>query len=742
MIFNLFGNTSTRTLKPPSPPTITLPKISFPDIFAPIAKTSQQIRSELRREGVPVWHYTGRVQIPTPEKVWKGIQYITGFASKIAERAERGYERAVAQPVLTKVAPRGEAPVEQVGRGVVGGLVRAPIAITGIPMLRMGFKGVAAPSALRKELTGMMEYARKRPFEVGAEAATSLLAPYAYGKLPVRPKITTAEFPRGRIGALGIEIKRLHGEASFKPLVSAGRPTITKPISLGKPKIRAEILSEEAYVPQTPFERGIALEYMRRKAPAEMGRMEWGISSQQIIKGVKVKPRELGGVIRAVVEKEHKLPKGTAEVVVKELKRAKARLYGSVMQEAAGREIGVKALSRTPRDIDVQVRDPLKFARKMVEAINKRAGRQVVTMEGESIVVRRTGEKLFDIHPIGFGETSVKGGILLREGGFLAYGFKTGKLIKTKEGIRTTTLSEQALRKLSGAVELRAKPVELGKVRGYIAPTHAGRVKDIYDYFFAGKATVERLRVLGKYGRARELEFRLERWIESWGGDIAKEARRMWRQAQRQTRIELGAFEGRVGVRELIKPSFAVGEKSIAVSPSLSILKSFPISSLYTISPATKSALSSFSTTLKKSGLTSRSMSKGVSKSVVSAMISSTPSSSISRISSSMKMTTSPPPTSSILTPSTTFPQTPRGVSKNEFLRFVGGVSKMRGVGGRSTSIAFLPLPSEAGYLMRRKRRKEEFKIKRVFEEGVADKFLRITPIATPKQLWKGVLRR
>jgi len=324
----------------------------------------------------------------------------------------------------------------------------------------------------------------------------------------------------------------------------------------------------------------------------------------------------------------------------------------------------------------------------------------------------------------------------------LAYGFKTGKLIKTKEGIRTTTLSEQALRKLSGAVELRAKPVELGKVRGYIAPTHAGRVKDIYDYFFAGKATVERLRVLGKYGRARELEFRLERWIESWGGDIAKEARRMWRQAQRQTRIELGAFEGRVGVRELIKPSFAVGEKSIAVSPSLSILKSFPISSLYTISPATKSALSSFSTTLKKSGLTSRSMSKGVSKSVVSAMISSTPSSSISRISSSMKMTTSPPPTSSILTPSTTFPQTPRGVSKNEFLRFVGGVSKMRGVGGRSTSIAFLPLPSEAGYLMRRKRRKEEFKIKRVFEEGVADKFLRITPIATPKQLWKGVLRR
>jgi len=73
---------------------------------------SQQIRRELRREGVPVWYYTGKLQVPTPQKIWKGIQYITGFASKLAERAERKYESVIVQPVLAKVAPEKFAKTE------------------------------------------------------------------------------------------------------------------------------------------------------------------------------------------------------------------------------------------------------------------------------------------------------------------------------------------------------------------------------------------------------------------------------------------------------------------------------------------------------------------------------------------------------------------------------------------------------------------------------------------------------
>ncbi|UYL64911.1 MAG: hypothetical protein EJNHJLOP_00022 [Methanophagales virus PBV082] len=740
-----------RTIKPPSPPPITPPRISPPKLptFHGVIGLSHQIRRELRREGVPVWYYTGKLQMPTPQKVWKGIQYITGFASKLAERAERKYESVVVQPVLAKVAPRGEASMEQVRKGVVGGLVRTPIAVTGIPMLRMGFKGIATPSGLKKEFGEMVEYAKKRPFEVGAETATSILAPYAYKKLPVRPTVSVAEFPKGRIASFGIEIKKLHGEATFKPLVSVGKPKIVKPISLRKPKIRGEILSKEAYTPQTPLERVIALEYMRRKAPFEIGKIEWGIRSQQIIKGVKAKPRELGDVIRDVVEKEHKLPEGVSDVVIKELKKAKARVYGSVMQEAIGRQFGVKALPRTPRDIDVQVRNPAEFAKRVAEAINKKAGREVVKVEGESVIVRATGEKLFDIHPIGFGEVSVEGGILAREGGYLAYGFKTGKLIKTKEKIWTTTLSEQALRKFSGAVELRAKPVEFGEVRGFIAPAHAGRVKDIFDYFFAGKATAERLRMLGKYRRASELEFRLNRWIESWGKDIAERARKMWEEAQKQgrVRVELGTFERGVGVRELMRPSLAIAGKSTAISASVFAVKSPFLSSFYTTSPAVRSAFTSLSSAVRSSGLMSRSVSRGVSGSVVSSITSTTPSASVSR-STTVRKSLSPLTSisssvfSAFTSTSSTVSQMSKGsVSKSEFSKFSRSVSKVS-KGGKSVSSVFFSLSSRAEYPKWKRRKRKEFEFRKMLEEGVANKFLKITPIATPEVLIKGVLRR
>jgi len=1023
--------TPTRVVKPPSPPTITPPRISPPKIptFHDVMGFSQQIRRELRREGVPVWYYTGRLQVPTPQKIWKGVQYITGFASKLAERAERKYESVVVQPALAKVAPKGEAPVEQVKRGVVGGLVRTPIAYTGIPVLRIGFKGVATPSGLRKEFIETGEYIKKRPYEFGAETATTILAPYAYKKLPVRQTISVAEFPRGRIASLGIEIKKLHGEATFKPLVSfaeppfvskavrkvfyprflhpeeiaittettrgpaeimlhpnvatperllryfrkgevwhasenpfksvtevlegtsptkglyvapkayprflkvrgveigllrkkiiaegkaptlykikvrgvklpkfaermklpeevmkairergargfqikkfaslksfverkaprihayispealakirwkgrvqveaviphgatlveklssrlfpkytvfkvpelktggfayvkvpirefyVGKPTLLhkvvpripakakiisvseaktllslkegafKPISLGMPKWRGEVLSMEAYTPQTPFERGIALEYMQRKAPFEIGKIEWGIKSQQIIKGVRAKPRELGDVIRDVVEKEHNLPEGVGDVVIKELKRAKARVYGSVMQEAIGRQFRVKALPRTPRDIDVQVRNPAEFAKRVAEAINKKAGREVVKVEGESVIVKATGEKLFDIHPIGFGEISLEGGILAREGGYLAYGFKTGKLIKTKEKIWTTTLSEQALRKFSGAVELRAKPVEFGEVRGYIAPAHAGRVKDIFDYFFAGKATAERLRMLGRYRKASELEFRLNRWIESWGEGVAEKARKMWEEAQRRgrVRVELGAFEG-VGMKELMRPSLGVAGKSTAISASVFAVKSPFTSSLHTTSAALRSAFASLSSAVRSSGLVSKSVcegvmsrgvvSKGVSKSVASSVVSASPSTSISRstsVSKSLVSRTISPLTSVSSSVSSAFTSTSSvisqmskgSVSKSEFSKLSRSVNVMRSRSVSASSFTFFS--KAASYPKLRRKKKEETMFRKMLEEGVASKFLKITPIASPEELLRGVLRR
>jgi len=571
---------------------------------------------------------------------------------------------------------------------------------------------------------------------------------FAYVKVPIRefyvgkPTILHKIIPRIPVKPKVISVSEARTLLSLKE-------GAFKPISLGMPKWKGEILSMEAYTPQTPLERAIAFEYMQRKAPFEFGRMEWGVKAQQIIKGVKVKPRELSDVIRDVVEKEHNLPAGTGDVVIKELKRAKARVYGSVMQEAVGRQIGVKALPRTPRDIDVQVRNPAEFARRVAEAINKKAGREVVKVEGNTVVVKATGEKLFDIHPIGFGEVSAEGGILAREGGYLAYGFKTGKLIKTKEGIWTTTLSEQALRKFSGAVELRAKPVEFGEVRGFIAPAHAGRVKDIFDYFFAGKATAERLRMLGKARKAAELEFRLSKWIESWGKDIAEKARKMWEEAQRQGRVkvELGAFEG-VGVRELMKPSLAIAGKSTAISASVFAVKSPFISSFYTTSPTVKSAFTSLSTAVRSSGLVSvsKSVSKGVSRSVASSVPPSTSISHSTSVSKSLVSKSTSPLTSVSSSVSSAFTSTSSvisqmskgSVSKSQLSKFSQSASKVRSMS--MSSFAFLS--KAVSYPKLKKRKKEEFEFRKMLEKGVASKFLKITPIATPEELLKGVLRR
>jgi len=373
----------------------------------------------------------------------------------------------------------------------------------------------------------------------------------------------------------------------------------------------------------------------------------------------------------------------------------------------------------------------------------------VVKVEGESVIVKSSGEKLFDIHPIGFGEISLEGGILAREGGFLAYGFKTGKLIKTKEKIWTTTLSEQALRKFSGAVELRAEPVKFGEVRGYIAPAHAGRVKDIFDYFFAGKATAERLRMLGRYRKASELEFRLNRWIESWGEGVAEKARKMWEEAQKQgrVRIELGAFEGGIGVRELVRPSLAIGGKSTAISALVFAVKSPFTSSLHTTSPAVRSVFTSLSNTVKSSGLVSKSVSRGVSRSVVSSVTSITPSPSVSR-SISVRKSVSPFTSisssvfSAFSSTSSVISQMSKGsVSRSEFSKFSRSVSKASR-GGKSISSAFFSLTSRAEYPKWKRRKKKEFEIRKMLEEGVASKFLKITPIATPEELLKGVLRR
>ncbi|RLJ04443.1 MAG: hypothetical protein DRP08_01755, partial [Candidatus Aenigmatarchaeota archaeon] len=76
-----------------------------------------------------------------------------------------------------------------------------------------------------------------------------------------------------------------------------------------------------------------------------------------------------------------------------------------------------------------------------------------------------------------------------------------------------------------------------------------------------------------------------------------------------------------------------------------------------------------------------------------------------------------------------------------EFSKFSRSVSKASR-GGKSISSAFFSFSARAEYPKWKRKRRREFEFRKMLEEGVASKFLKITPIATPEELLKGVLRR
>lgn len=402
----------------------------------------------------------------------------------------------------------------------------------------------AAPSKavmFGKEFYG---FAKVEPYRAAGGLAVMAAIPLAR-KLPVKPTVSVGRFPAGKGYSFGIEMLRkpsllkpaAFGE--FKPLITIGKGGL-KRISVGKPKIRGELFGKEPYAPTTPLESFITA----RAIPKEALKITEarGVRYYTIKSGVK--PKRLEPIIDETL-RYHGLSKST-EAVIKTLRKEKADLYGSVVQKVAGREVGEVGLKRVPRDFDVRVKCPELFAKRAVERINLAEGMEAVILKkGKKVVVKSTGEKLFDIHPkeevpyAMFGED------------YLAYGLKGEPIIKTIERIRTTTLSEQATRKLHGAMRITAKPRELIseaglKIKGRIVPAHKGRIKDIADYYFAEKANIEGLRLKGKLVSAKKADVHLEKWLESWGKDVKKYTKDLYTETVRKeggAKAWLGTFE-------------------------------------------------------------------------------------------------------------------------------------------------------------------------------------------------------
>jgi hypothetical protein len=432
-----------------------------------------------------------------------------------------------------------------------------------------------APGVAAYMAKGMVREAEENPLafagqQFGIAVATFGLGKAAhlgYTKLPYKPSFQTIRFPEGMKGVtFGIEQTR-KAWTSYRPLITMAReegkimpsfkrwPTIDLGMVVGKEKL---------FLPQTAFESELVSRAVGREAP----KITEARATRYYTVKSGVRPRELTTITREILQ-SHDIDVRAAPDILNILKRSNAELYGSLSQEAAARSIGLKGVPRTPRDFDIVVSNANKMADELVATINKRAIKPVVEPEYDPAgmlkgIKRINGEKLFDIH-----ERELVGEYGTR-GAYIAYGLKHENLIKTQEGIRTTTLSEQASRKLHGGMAVSAEerlliPESGGyPVRGRIAPTHIGRIKDITDYYFAEMANIKGLELKGDIFGRFKAQTHLERWLEAWGHDIATSARHQY-EAAGMDRVFLHSFE-----RAARPPEVGFGRSTIIIPRSAS----------------------------------------------------------------------------------------------------------------------------------------------------------------------------
>ncbi len=355
-----------------------------------------------------------------------------------------------------------------------------------------------------------------------------------WSSLPVRPGIASATIGDTTVTAFGT-VRKAGSVERFEPLISGSKVSGEKwAFQRGTPTVRLDTIPKkmQPYLPKSPLETRL----VQQVVGAERLKIQYALDVRQITQKAQLKLRKGSDAALEVVE-AHGIPKArtVADEVVRTLIEHDAQLYGSVVQRGVGRERGQPGLLRTPRDFDVQVltRDmmmPLK--RSLVERVNRIAGTDTLILQKKSVVVKKTGEKLFDVHSM---DTPAYGPL---DGGYLGYGLRAERAARTTEGLKTITISEQASRKLRGAmtvypdVQVFSKSIKVGgrqlEYKGRIAPEHKGRTKDIGDFYLAEKLGISRLdSSLNPLSRraGRRADTALESWLDQWGDVVATHLR-------------------------------------------------------------------------------------------------------------------------------------------------------------------------------------------------------------------------
>jgi hypothetical protein len=470
------------------------------------------------------------------------------------------------------------------------------------------------------------------------------------GKVPAIA-VEQAQVGTTKAVSIGVETGK-PGFTKFRPGVTIATGTGETPLLLGAPRtpsvsffkppriVPEKVIPARGFAPRTPLETAI----IERAFPEEAGKIGFGrgVREQTVEAGLTVK--ELKPQIEEVLESQG-IPKAGAvsKGIIGVIKREKGTVKGSVVQKAVGEEFGVVTLTRVPRDIDAVFPKAQKIPainKALEKSINKNAGEKVVELRDGKLTVIKTGEKLFDVlaeseaglgPTLGFGEE------------FIGLGLKPEKVVKTREGVRIITPSEQASRKLVGGVgTVFRSPLEIktpsGQIaRGFIRPEKAGRIKDIGDFALIEEAGVRGLRLRGRERQALIAEEQLARFRQQFGEDIFKageEAKPIKTTlfSTSPSRISFGRSVspikgiGAVSSIGLISPSRAKQISSSFKGKSVAPSKITPLSkSSGAISPGKSSLISpsksSFSKSTSPSAFPSKIVSPGVSQ-----LISITPS--------------------------------------------------------------------------------------------------------------------
>ncbi|MEA3341404.1 MAG: hypothetical protein U9R15_15675, partial [Chloroflexota bacterium] len=459
--------------------TISKPSTRFQEATARVAGVARGFEDSIEKRMFSAEERLGlhAEWIPAPVKT-------AGWAAK-----EFGYGVVLGGPAMA-VEMAGMVPVGVEAMARRPEIIPAAVAVGAVEMGRSMWHG-----------------ARTSPTRMAGEFATFGALMKAPSLSPVKVKPSTVRFPGAKGVGFGLEVRR-GGVTKFDPGITV-MPRAEKLVTFGTPKvIETAITGKTPFTPKTALESKIVAKSFGREGAkfTDAQAVRWETTRA----GVKIK--EIKPTVTEVLG-GHGISKKSSSAVIKTIKSHKGEMYGSIIQRAADKG----GLSRIPRDFDVQVKNPIKFAEDVAARINKAEGRQAVVAKEGKVTVRETGEKLFDIHPKEVEPGTTYG----REE--IGWGLLPEKMI-TSEGVRMRSFSEQLSRKLEGGMivgQKRTLDSPLGSVTGRIVPKHKGRIKDILDFYTGEKVSIKRLQERGKAKSAVKAEEHLERWLDTWGNDVA-----------------------------------------------------------------------------------------------------------------------------------------------------------------------------------------------------------------------------